>query len=105
MGSSLLAVIRDQFKLSTWLLIGALMQSLLYHLLPLRIASLPAAILLALQVIKTTLMSKGLLHDTSLDNVLPGRRTAQIPNEDGTMPDKAADKEVVVFILGARSNQ
>ena len=105
MASSTLAFIRDQFRLSTWLLIGACLQTLLLLLLPARIASFPAAILLASRVIKTTLMSKGFIHDMSLDNVLLGRRTAQIPNEDGSFPERAADKEVVVFIVGARSNQ
>ena len=37
--------------------------------------------------------------------VRPGRWTAQFPNEDGSMPEKAAQTGVVMFVLGVTSSQ
>ena len=33
------------------------------------------------------------------------KSTAPIPNDDGSIPDKPADKGLVVFLLGANANQ
>ena len=100
-----LAVFRSSLSLTTWLLIGACIQSVFVLLLSRRIALLPAAILLAGRYIKTALMSKNYLHNTSLDNMVAGKMTAPVLNEDGSVPEKAGDKAVVCFIIGASSNQ
>ena len=50
-------------------------------------------------------MAYGLTHNIYMDGVKKGKWIAQIPNEDGSFPEKAADKDMVVFLLGTRSNQ
>ena len=100
-----LAAFRNNFSLVTWLLIGACIQSIFVLLLPQRVAILLAVVLLAGRYIKTALMSKGYLHNTSTDNVVVGKMTAPILNEDGSVPEKASDKGVVCFVIGASSNE
>ena len=100
-----LAVFRHNLSLTTWLLIGACVQSVFVLLLPQRVALLPAVVLLAGRYIKSALMSKGYLHNTSLDNVVAGKMTAPVLNMDGSVPEKACDKGVVCFVIGASSNE
>ena len=104
---TIVSLIRDDLRLTTWLLLGASLQSLLVYFLPTRIAFLPAVSLLSYRVITTALITGGLIHHTSQDPVLYGRFTAQIPETNSASSEKrsASDEEVVVFIVGARSNQ
>ena len=50
-------------------------------------------------------MTGGLINDSTQDQVLRGRFTAQIPNASVQDSKKRFDEEIVVFIIGARSNQ
>ncbi|MCJ1228594.1 hypothetical protein MMC12_005255 [Toensbergia leucococca] len=79
--------IRDQFTTTTWLLAGA------------------SVLFIAFRFVRAVLMVYGFTPNTYLDGVKLGNWTAQIPNEDGTFSEKSGDKEVVVFLLSARSNQ
>ena len=97
--------IRDQFTTTTWLLAGACMQSFLVLCLPRLFAILPAVLFIAFRFVRAVLMVYGFTPNTYLDGVKLGNWTAQIPNEDGTFSEKSGDKEVVVFLLSARSNQ
>lgn len=89
----------------TWLAAGAFAQSLLFLALPRYVAFLPAMILLLLRLAKGVLITQGYLHNTYTDGAFMHRSTAPIPNDDGSIPAKAADKGLVVFVLGANSNQ
>lgn len=100
-----LTFLRDDFRMTTWLLTGAALQCLLFLMLPKYVALLPSLLLVAARVATTGLISYGILHDPILDRVKKGRFTAQIPHEDGSAPEKAGEKEVVILVLGARSNQ
>ncbi len=61
-------------------------------------------ILLLLRFVKGALITQGYIHNTYTDRAFPHKSTAPIPNDDGSIPDKAADKGVVVFILGVNTN-
>jgi hypothetical protein len=102
-----IASFRGEFHITTKFLAGACCQSLLILLLPskLWLAILPAITTLVAQVLVTIMRTQGLLHNPSGDGVLYGRMTAQIPLGDGTFSKTPSNKEVVVFILGVRSNQ
>ena len=99
-----LAIIRDDLRITTWLLLGACLQLLLIAFLPARIAVLPPLLLLGSRIVWTGLMLAGIVHDTTLDKTIRGRQTSQFP--PGAIPSaKANDEELVVFIIGARFNQ
>lgn len=68
-------------------------------------ALLPAVILLLLRLAKGVLITQGYIHNTYTDGAFMHKGTAPIPNDDGSIPAKAADKGLVVFILGANTNQ
>ncbi|KAK5000359.1 hypothetical protein LTR66_000777 [Elasticomyces elasticus] len=96
-------LIRDNFTLTTWMLLGAGAQSLLF-LLAGRVALLPAVAVLVWQVLDTYLMATGVKHNTYMDGIIPGKFSAQFPDESGNYGNKPANSEVVVFLLGARIN-
>ena len=90
--------------LPTLLLTGACLQSLLSLLLPFRYALLPAFFLLLLRIGKTALISLGYTRNPYEDDIKTNKWTAQVPNRNG-VPEKASDNGVVVFMIGASSNQ
>lgn len=94
-----LAVIRNNFALSTWLLLGASIQSLIFAILPPRVAVLPSFCLLTLVLAKNLLITGGYLKNPYLAAAYKGKATVPL-REDEEGGDKVA-----VFILGASSNQ
>ncbi|KAL9624341.1 MAG: hypothetical protein Q9204_007882, partial [Flavoplaca sp. TL-2023a] len=86
-----LALIRNNLSLSTWLLLGAAIQSLIFAILPPRVAILPAICTLTLVLAKNLLITGGYLKNPYLAAVYKGKAT------DG-------DGRVAIFILGATSN-
>ena len=89
----------------TWLAAGACVQSILFLTLPRLVALLPAAVLLLLRFAKGALITQGYLHNTYTDGAFLHKSTAPIPNDDGSIPTKAGDKGLAVFIVGANTNQ
>ena len=96
---------RDDLRLTTWLLVGACLQSLLVLSLPRYVALLPAALVLGARFLVNLLMTQGFVHNAGSEGVYQGRATAMIPLEDGSFPDKASDHEIVLFIVSTRSSQ
>ena len=100
-----LSAIKDDFRFSTWLYLGALVQSLLFLLYPRRIVALPAILAILFRVFRTLAIEAGLLKDPLQEKALVGRSTAQVVNRDGSMPAKGAQNQVVVFVLGSHPNR
>ena len=100
-----LSFYRDNFRMTTIFLSGAAVQCLAFHLLPALVATLPTFLLVVSRIINYALVKQHVLHDPSFDGIKVGRLTAQIPHEDSSPREQAADREVVVLVLGARSNQ
>lgn len=94
----------NAFSLTTILLAGAFLQSLLHIFLPLRYAILPAFFLLLFRISDTVLISYGYKHNFYEDAIKQDKWTAQVPGQDA-VPEKASDKGVVAFLIGASSNQ
>jgi hypothetical protein len=94
----------DDFRVTTWLLIGATLQACLF-LLPVRVAVAPTILLLLSRVAYYLMVRAGLVPDRSRATVAAGRRAAQLPLPDGSFADTPADQDVVVLILAAQSNQ
>ena len=93
-------------KLSTLLAVGACLQSVLFFILPRYVALLPALILLLKLGVETALITAGYLHNPYLpERARMNLVTAPIPNQDGMLSAKGADKGLVVFIIGATCNQ
>ncbi|KAM7184107.1 protein of unknown function (DUF4188) domain containing protein [Naviculisporaceae sp. PSN 640] len=97
--------LKGNFKLTTWLLLGALLHGIATLVLPKSYALLPVVILLLKRTIDTILACYGLTHNPHMDHVLPGRFTAQIPEKDGgPPPTEPAEQDVAVVLLGFRAN-
>ncbi|KAL8767742.1 MAG: hypothetical protein Q9209_005828 [Squamulea sp. 1 TL-2023] len=93
-----LAIIRNNFSLSTWLLLGAFLQSLVFAIVPPRVAALPTIFILVLVGAKNLLISGGYLKNPYLGETYKGKWTAPLREDE-----KEGDK-VAVFFLGASSN-
>lgn len=102
---SQLSLIQSNFALTTWLALGASLQSVLFLLLPRHVALLPAFVLLLSRLITGALITKGYTKNPYLPEDYMHKMTAPIPNEDGSELAKAGDKSLVVFIVGASINQ
>ncbi|KAK4494914.1 hypothetical protein PRZ48_014270 [Zasmidium cellare] len=102
---NLTTILRDNFTIPTWLMLGALIQGVLSFLPYPNIALVaPVAMVLLFQVTRTALQSFGVLKNPRMDGIIPGRVAAVFPNEKDGQHDKAGDQQVCAIILGIRSN-
>ncbi|MCJ1382838.1 hypothetical protein MMC17_005951 [Xylographa soralifera] len=97
-------IMKDEAELSTLLLIGAGLQSLLVLLLPAYVAILPACLLLLYRAASTYLSTLGLIPNPRLEGVVKGKLWAAYPGPDGGSTKSSPRNNVVLFVLGARSN-
>jgi hypothetical protein len=98
--------LRDNFRTSTWILIGASLQCLLLAL-PIRpsYALLPALLLLGYRFANGLLMCFGIISHPYADGVILGKASVAIPESydiDGTKKD---DGGVCVIMLFGRCNR
>ncbi|KAH6604517.1 hypothetical protein Trco_006224 [Trichoderma cornu-damae] len=93
--------IRDNFTISTWIAIGAILQGLLVVFVRPTVAIAPAALVLFSRFSRAMLAHFGIIRNTQMDGVLMGKYTVQMPNEDGSAPSESADKGIAVIMLGA----
>ncbi|KAK7911927.1 hypothetical protein PG985_014408 [Apiospora marii] len=98
------SLIRDSFTISTWLAMGAAVQCLLAACLPLQFALLPAPALLLCRLVKTALMSAGLIEHGLDEGVIRGKYTAQVPGPDGALPQSPSENGVCLLMLAARTS-
>ncbi|KAJ9624515.1 hypothetical protein H2203_005250 [Taxawa tesnikishii (nom. ined.)] len=92
---------RDQFQLSTWLLMGAALQSVTALLVG-RLAFLPAALVLLYRLADTYAMATGLKHNVWSDSVIRGKFSAQFPDALGNYGSTPGRNEVGVLLIGAQ---
>jgi hypothetical protein len=103
--SHLPQILRANFAVSTWLLMGASLQSLLFLILPTRYALTAATLILSLRFLSKCLIALGVLHNPAMDGVIPKKTTAQVRDKDGKYSANGASGEkIVVLLLGFKSN-
>ncbi|TQB77081.1 hypothetical protein MPDQ_005567 [Monascus purpureus] len=100
----LYAIIFDNFQKSTWFLIAASLQGLLTWLFPTVLTFLPALFILAYRALDPVLIMYGLRPNPYMKDVIPGKISAQVPDETGQFGEQPSRKTVVVLLLGSRSN-
>ena len=86
------------------MLIGAIFQAIIVLILPRLYALTPTFLLILYKIGDTALITYGYKRNYYLDNVLPGRVSAQVPNLDGEFSGKAADEKIVCLHLGVKVN-
>lgn len=98
--------LRANFSLTTWLLFGAVLQSLLILLLPYKNLTLtaPAFGLLIYKTTRLALTCLGLLPNPGMDGVLNYRTVPVFPNEKGGAQDTPAGQTICAMLLSVRSN-
>lgn len=93
----------SNFSFSTLLLIGACLQSVLILTLPARYALGPAFFVLLLRFADTILITLQFKPNPYIQDVIPGRATALLPEQDGQITGPGQGK-VAILLLGAKSN-
>ncbi|CAG8980998.1 hypothetical protein HYALB_00013318 [Hymenoscyphus albidus] len=94
----------DDFRMTTWILMVACFQAFFLLFLPVSVVIAPPIAALSSRIIYFLLVKRGIVRDSQVDGVRAGKYTAQIPRENGSFSASPSSQEVVVFILGARSN-
>jgi hypothetical protein len=91
--------------ISTWLLVGAFLQSLLVLALPTSYAICPAILFLSIRLLDKILIALGLRSGLLMDGVIMKKTTAQIPDRNGKFSAAGVcDENVVIFLMAAKSN-
>lgn len=98
-------IIRDQFPISTWLLLGGLIQGIAHIVLPYRniVLVLPVVLFLFYKALTTILVLTGIVPNAQMKDALLYRTVPVYPNEKGVY-EKAGDTTVCAILLGVVSN-
>ena len=94
-------MLRDNFTLQTWLLVGALLYQALASLLTPRLAILLTAAAFFTQAVPTIMIATGLLPNPQIDAIEPGKTTALFPAQDGSK-GKPSGRGLALLIIGVR---
>jgi len=100
-------LLRDNFNLSTWILVGCVIQSLFSFIFPRSYAAFPAILLLGWGIVDAFLMHFGLKKNIWYEGVIDGKWSVAYPGPGETedVHGKPGDNGPgAVMILGARSN-
>ena len=102
-------LLRDNFTIQSWLLMGAFLQGLLF-LLPIRpiYAFGPVVLLGVLQLANNLALIVGLKRNEYVDGVIEGKSTAVIPGRGGEFEGEdgfPGGRQVCFFMLTLKSNQ
>ena len=104
-GADLLTILRYNFSIFTWILLGASAQALLgYLFVQQRYVLLISTTLLLARFGKTLLQGSGILPNPYMEGVIKGRTTALLPDEKTGEIHTAASKKIAILHLGAKSN-
>lgn len=101
---NLLQTVRDNFSISTWMAIGAALQGFLVLFARPTFAIAPAVLVLFYRFSHTMLMHYGFIRNTQMEDVIMGKYTVQIPDEDGKPPSEPSGTGMAVIMLGMRNN-
>jgi hypothetical protein len=103
--------IRNQFSITDWLLIGCCLQSAIILLTPFPLidALAPTFLLAGWKVLKTVLITVGVMENYHMKGVRVGRATAVFPNPDGTFERKVGEsvggEGMCIILLSSKVHQ
>lgn len=100
----LLKLLGSNFRPSTLLLVGAVLQAILVLLIPTWYALTPAVGLLLLRLADTIAITAGVKANPYMKNVVLKKTSAQVPDQYGEFSADAAAEDVVIFLLCAKYN-
>ncbi|KAE8374535.1 hypothetical protein BDV26DRAFT_300191 [Aspergillus bertholletiae] len=100
---SISVAIRDNFTLSTWLLLGGILQGLAVMLFGIY-ALIPTILILLYRTTDHLLMAANVTRNRYMDDVVRTKFSAQAPDANGAFGKELASESIVIFHLGARSN-
>ena len=103
--TELLFFLSCNFTLTTWLTVGACLQSLLFLMFPRHLALLPAFTLLIVRLVNGALITKGYTSNPYLPYKTMGKMTAPVVREGEEGAGMPGEEEVVCFVVGANVNQ
>lgn len=101
--TGLIQLLGANFELSTLLMVGACLQSILVLTFRNKYALLPAFFVLFLRSVDTFLVMFKFKANPYMEGVIKGRVTALVPNEDGEITGPG-EQQVAILLLGAKSN-
>ncbi|KAL1311291.1 hypothetical protein AAFC00_001475 [Neodothiora populina] len=97
-------IVRDSLSLTTWLCLGAVLQSAAFLSVG-RLAFLPATAYLVYRAGEAYAMATGLMRNPYMDNVVMEKHSAQFPDPvTGRYGSTPGNSDVTLLIIGARSN-
>ncbi|KAK4064865.1 uncharacterized protein Triagg1_8864 [Trichoderma aggressivum f. europaeum] len=97
-------VVRDNFSISTWMAIGAVLQGLLVLFARPTLAIAPSVLVLLYRFSHTMLMHYGFVRNTQMEDAIMGKYTVQIPDKDGKQPSEPSETGMAIIMLGMRNN-
>ncbi|CBX97419.1 hypothetical protein IAQ61_007165 [Plenodomus lingam] len=96
----------SDYSISTWLLLGATLQSILVASLPRTISLLPPIVLITYRLLHSYLIAIGRLANPITKDIIHGRQTWQIPtpkptNHNDPNPSESTTSSIVILVLAA----
>ncbi|KAL4793952.1 hypothetical protein BDV19DRAFT_365658 [Aspergillus venezuelensis] len=98
------ALLINNFQPSSWFLLAASLQGLLTWLFPTVLTFLPAIAVLLYRSLNVLLQIYGLKTNPAMQDVIIKKVSAQLPDETGDFGDRPSSDNIVVVLLGAKSN-
>jgi hypothetical protein len=96
--------VKDQLTISSWLALGGCLNVVLFFAIG-RLALVFPFLLLLFRFADTLLTAYGFKTNPYMDGVIMNKFSAQFPDELGRFGPKPANRQVVVFLIGAKCNQ
>jgi hypothetical protein len=99
-------LLRDNYGLSTWLLLGACLQGLVAIISPsLLYALLPACLVLGSRIINVFLQCIGLRRNLNMDQVIKGKFSIHHPDVEGRLVGEPAQQGPLIVYCKSASSQ
>ncbi|ETS62241.1 hypothetical protein PaG_03818 [Moesziomyces aphidis] len=100
-----LALLRDNFTITTWLLMGASLQCAVVAIFgaSLWVVALPVGVL-ALRVLRALLQTAGALPNPQMEGVIRGRTMCHFPDDDGVHREGPSNRPLAVLLISAKCN-
>lgn len=102
---NLAGILKLNFSIYVWMLVGASIQALAVYLFSSgQYVLLISTLALVAMAVKTFMQTYGILPNPYLQDVIPGRTTALLPDENTGEVTEASSRKIAVLHLGAKSN-